>query len=58
MNGDYGAGMAAFRDVGNWLELMAAVIGGITVAIALFLAVRWFWKTRNWKPTRWLCIPR
>jgi hypothetical protein len=47
MNGDYGAGMAAFRDVGNWLELMAATIGAITVAIVMFRIARWFWRTRK-----------
>jgi hypothetical protein len=31
-----------------------ASIGGIMVANAAFRALRWFWKTRNWKPTPWL----
>lgn len=31
-----------------------AAIGAITVAVFVFRIARWFWKTRNWKPTPWL----
>jgi hypothetical protein len=35
-----------------------AVIGAITVTVTAIRCARQLWKTRNWKPTRWLCIPR
>lgn len=31
-----------------------ALIGAITVTVLAFNTARWFWKTRNWKPTPWL----
>jgi hypothetical protein len=34
------------------------LIGVVTVAVLAFRTVRWFWKTRNWKPTPWLTTAR
>ena len=35
-----------------------AVIGAITVAVLTFREIRYQWRNRNSKPTRWLCIAR
>jgi hypothetical protein len=34
-----------------------AFIGGLTIVTLAFRTTRWFWKSRNWKPTPWLGLP-
>jgi hypothetical protein len=38
--------------------LTLALIGAATVAVIVIREARYQWKTRNWKPTPWLCLPR
>jgi hypothetical protein len=35
-----------------------ALIGAATIATLVIREARYQWKTRNWKPTPWLCLPR
>jgi hypothetical protein len=38
--------------------LTLALIGGATIAAIAIREALYQWKTRNWKPTPWLCLPR
>lgn len=38
--------------------LTLALIGAVTVAVLVIREANYQWKTRNWKPTPWLCLPR
>ena len=35
-----------------------ALIGFVTVANLVYHEIHFQWKSRNWKPTPWLCLPR
>jgi hypothetical protein len=35
-----------------------ALIGAVTITTLAYREVHFQWKSRNWKPTIWLCLPR
>jgi hypothetical protein len=54
---DFGGGMQAFAVLDRYLEIALIAIGACTVTFIAFRVVHWLWRTRNWRPTRWLGLP-